>query len=212
MKLRRQRNQGEEAAAAPEAPAPVVVEGVRSAGPWDASERSPDGDPAYIDLGALLVRVRVGLDLQMPTDSEDGAVGSVVLVAENGGLELRAFAAPKSGGLWDEVRGDLVAEVERLKGEQETVDGPFGPELRVRVPVTLADGSAGFQPSRIVGIDGPRWMLRATFLGAAALEPPADDLLSRALRDVIVVRGDAPRMAREALLLKVPEGSTVHEP
>ncbi|EFQ84181.1 hypothetical protein HMPREF0063_10897 [Aeromicrobium marinum DSM 15272] len=192
--------------------APEVVPGPRAAGPWDASERAGDEAPGYVDLGALKVRVRMGLNIQMPTDGDAGTIGSVVLVTNDAGLELRAFAAPRSGGLWDEVRADLTAEVDRLEGEHEEVEGPFGTELRIRVPVTLPSGEAGFQPSRIVGVDGPRWMLRGTFLGSAALDPESDELLADALRDVIVVRGDEPRAVREALLLTLPSGAVRQEP
>ena len=177
----------------------------RTSGPWDSADFTGD-DSRYVDLGPLRIRGRVGFQLQVPQD-EGGATGSVVLVTEDAGLELRAFAAPRSGGLWDEVRADLLAEVERLKGEVEQVDGPFGPELRVRIPVTLPDGQAGFQPSRILAVEGPRWMLRATFLGAAALEPDEDGLLEQAFREVVVVRGDGPMLVREPLLISVPEGT-----
>lgn len=180
-------------------------------GPWDSTQRSGDEAPGYIDLGALKVRVRVGLNIQMPTDGDGVSMGSVVLVTNDAGLEIRAFAAPRSGGLWDDVRADLITEVARLEGEYQEVEGPFGTELHVRVPVTLPSGEAGFQPSRIVGVDGPRWMLRGTFLGQAALEPSDDDLLAEAFRDVIVVRGEGPRPVRDALLLTVPAGA-VAEP
>jgi hypothetical protein len=186
-----------------------TVEGVRASGPWDSSERSPEADdPSYLDLGPLVVRVRPGIEVQMPTDGDGNEIGSVVLVAEDAALELRAFAATRSGGLWDEVRDDLILEVERLNGECEQVDGPFGPELRVKVPVELPEGAEGFQPSRIVGIEGPRWLLRATFLGDAGLNPSDEGLLMGALRDVIVQRGPEPRIPREALLLTLPPSAT----
>lgn len=184
---------------------PVV--GLRANGPWDSAEKSAGDDPAYIDLGALIVKVRVGLNLEMPVDENDD-IGSVVLITDNAALELRVFAATKSGGLWDEVRDDLILEVERLNGQCEQVDGPFGPELRVRVPVDM-DGEEGFQPSRILGIEGPRWLLRATFLGDAGLNPSDEGILMDALHDVIVVRGTEPRLLREALLLTPPASTTV---
>lgn len=171
-------------------------------GPRDSTEASPD-EPGYVDLGPLRVRGRVGFQLQVPQDDGGGA-GSVVLITEEAGLELRAFAAPRSGGLWDEVRGELVEEVQRLEGSVEEVEGPHGTELRVQIPVTLPDGQPGFQPSRILAAEGPRWMLRATFLGAAALEPDEDGLLERAFREVVVVRGDDPRPVREPLLIELP--------
>lgn len=184
-----------------------AVEGLRHLGPWDASERSPGDDQAYVDLGALLVKVQIGLNLEMPVDENDN-IGSVVVITDNAALELRAFAANKSGGLWDEVRDDLILEVERLNGQCEQVEGVFGPELHVRVPVEV-EGEEGFQPSRILGIEGPRWLLRATFLGDAGLNPSDEGLLMDALRDIIVVRGGEPRLLREALLLTPPENDTV---
>lgn len=180
---------------------------VRQQGPWDAAEKDAGDDPAYVDLGSLVVKVRVGLNLELPVDGTD-EIGSVVLVTDDSALELRAFAATKSGGLWDEVRDDLILEVERLDGECQQVDGPFGPELHVRVPVEV-EGEAGFQPSRIVGIEGPRWLLRATFLGDAGLNPRDEGLLVDALRDVIVVRGNEPKLLREALLLRPPSSDTI---
>jgi hypothetical protein len=207
MARRRGRQQSDEA----EVTAPPEVEGVRHQGPWDSSERSPGDDETYVDLGPLKVRVRVGLDVQLPTDGEGGEIGSVVLVADDAALELRAFAATRSGGLWDEVRDDLIIEVERLGGECEQVDGLFGPELLVKVPVDLPDGEKGFQPSRIVGIEGPRWLLRATFLGAAGLDPSDEGLLMDTLRDVIVERGPEPRIPRESLLLTLPANAVAVE-
>ena len=206
MARRRGKQQSE-----PTEPAAPEVEGVRHQGPWDFSERTPGDDETYIDLGPLKVRVRVGIDVQLPTDGEGGEIGSVVLVADDAALELRTFAATRSGGLWDEVRDDLIIEVERLGGECEQVDGLFGPELLVKVPVDLPDGEKGFQPSRIVGIEGPRWLLRATFLGDAGLNPSDEGLLMDTLRDVIVDRGPEPRIPRESLLLTLPANAVAVE-
>lgn len=185
-----------------------LSEAVTPGGPWDDSTAPAgiDEDPTYLDLGSLKIKGRPGFGLQLPQDDESGTIGSVVLVTEESALELRAFASSRSGGLWDEVRADLLEEVGRLEGEADEVEGPFGTELRARVPVELPDGEAGFQPSRIVGVEGPRWFLRATFLGQEALEPSDDGLLMDALRDVVVIRGDEPRPVREPLLIQVGEG------
>ena len=188
-----------------------VEPSVRANGPWDSSEKDIGDDSTYLDFGSLLIRGRPGFNLQMPTDDDQGTIGSVVLVTADAGLELRAFADARSGGLWDAVRADLEAEAERLEGEAEALDGPFGTELRVRVPVKTPDGEEAVQPTRIIGIEGPRWMLRATFLGHEALEPDDDGLLMRALRDVVVVRGDDPRAPRDPLLLTIGEDLEVIE-
>lgn len=184
------------------APAEPTHEGPRAHGPWDASEKDVADDPDYLDFGSLLLRGRPGLRFQLPTDDEEGSIGSIVVVTEESGLELRVFAAARSGGVWDEVRADLAQEVQRLDGEATEAEGPFGTELHVRVPVTV-DGEEGFQPSRALGIEGPRWLLRAMFLGREALEPSDDGPLMEVLRDVVVVRGEEPRASREPLLLTI---------
>lgn len=178
---------------------------LRHDGPWDSTEKAPAEDESYLDLGPLLIRGQEDLTIQLPADGEDGEIGSVVLVSEDSALELRVFAATRSGGLWDEVRDDLAEEVTRLGGESTIADGPYGSELHIAVPATSPEGEEGLQPSRIIGIEGPRWLLRATVLGTAALDLTDSGPLMGALRDVIVVRGAEPRIPREPLLLTVPE-------
>ena len=185
---------------------------LRADGPFDSSEKSIEGDSAYVDFGALKVRGRVGFEIRMQADGDSENVGSAVLVTEDSALELRAFASSRSGGLWDEVRAELVAEVERLEGSYDLVDGVFGPELRLRIPIAMEDGESGFQPSRIVVVEGPRWMLRGTFLGQAALVPDDDSLLFRAFREVIVVRGSEAMASRDPLFLTLPKSAVVVDP
>lgn len=206
----RKKDRDVEEAADVEAPADAPLDPRRN-GPWDSTERSPGEDQPYLDLGPLLVPARDGFTFQLPAEGDNGEIGSVVLVSDDSALELRVFAATRSGGLWDEVRADLAEEVTRLGGESTAADGPWGAELHVAVPATSPEGEEGLQPSRIIGIEGPRWLLRATVLGAAALDLSDTGLLVSALRDVIVVRGAEPRIPREALLLTLPENA-VFEP
>jgi hypothetical protein len=94
--------------------------------------------------------------------------------------------------------------VTRLGGTVSERDGEYGAELAVVLLVALDDGRQATQPSRIVGVAGPRWLLRATFLGRPAVQPDPEGLLESALRDVVVVRGSEPMSPREALPLRLP--------
>jgi len=167
------------------------------------SERDPD-QPGYLDLGALRIKGSEGINLQLP--QENGAPTAVLVVRTDAqaAMELRAFAASRSGGEWHDVLTDVKREVERRDGDWKDADGPFGDELLVRVPVTASDGRAGVQESRIIGVEGPRWLLRATLLGEAASDPETAEKLIAVLRDVIIVRGGEPRMVREPLPLQTP--------
>ena len=212
MAFFRRSTSGEDAGSTDETPDLVQVEGVRAEGPFDISERSPEGQSAYVNFGPLKVRGRVGFDIRVQADADSQHVNALLLVTQDAGLELRAFASSRSGGLWEEVRGELIAEVERLEGTYQVTDGPFGHELHLRIPATSKEGEAGFQPSRVVVVEGPRWMLRGTFLGQAAIVPDDQHILFQALREVIVDRGTEAMAMREPLHLQLPVNRVVVDP
>ena len=155
----------------------------RARGPWDVSEvdvadrRGDAGDArdaededvadgdARVDLGSLLVTPREGLEVQLQVEESTGEVMAVVIAGEEGAVELRAFAAPRGGDIWDGVRQAVAAEITRMGGTATEADGPFGPELRVSLEVEVGEGQRATQPSRVLGIAGPRWLLRATLFG-----------------------------------------------
>ena len=67
---------------------------------------------------------------------------AVVLVGEEGALELRAFAASRGGGAWDELRPRIAAEIARMGGTATEEQGTFGTELVCVVPMQTPDGAA----------------------------------------------------------------------
>lgn len=181
-------------------------------GPWDYSQRPlDDDDPRLINLGALILVGHPDVKIQLSADSKSEKIRSAVLFSDETGLDLRVFAAPRSKGLWADVRTEIIAEVQTENGQYTQREGPWGPELIATVPVTTPGGEDKVQPSRIIGIDGPRWFLRATILGKQAVQLTDEGLLMDALRDVVVNRGDEPRMVREQLDLIVPESATPTE-
>ena len=179
--------------------------GVRAQGPWDSSEVDLDEeDPGRVDLGGLLVKGRPGFELRLQVDEESQQVAAVLLVGEEGAVELRPFAAPRNADIWSDIRRQIAAETARRGGTATEVEGQFGAELQVAMPARTPDGQAATQPSRVVGIPGPRWLLRATFLGRPAVAPEPDGDLESALRDVVVVRGGSPMAPGEPLPLVMP--------
>ena len=102
-------------------------------------------------------------------------------------VQVQPYAAPRSGGLWEDVRAQIKSSINQSGGLVEEAEGPFGPELRAQVKAS--DGTGGLQPARFTGIEGPRWFLRAVFLGAAAREGAAATALEDMVRSLVVVRG-----------------------
>jgi hypothetical protein len=175
-----------------------AAEAEHGGGPWDSAEPYPE--LARVDLGSLLVPVGPEFELQLVMAEQQGAWATVHHGASD--LQLQAFAAPRNSGLWEEVRGEIATEIANAGGNTREQDGPLGPELLANVPAE--PGSTQLVPVRFVGVDGPRWFLRAMFSGASALSPEAAAPLDLVLREVVVVRGDHPVPPRDLLELRLP--------
>lgn len=181
------------------------VEGPRAHGPWDDSEVPVDEeDTTRAHLGSLSIKGRQDVEVRLQVDEASGRVAAVMLVGSDGAMELRAFAAPRNEDIWPDVRRQMAAEATRRGGTATEVEGPYGTALQLVVSGTGPDGQAVRQPSTVLGIAGPRWLLRVSMLGRPALEYRPDAPLESCLRDVVVIRGNAPMPPGEALPLVLP--------
>lgn len=178
--------------------------GDRGTGPWDVEDLEHPRD-GRIDLGALLVPAVQGMELQV--EVVDQRIVSATALLAGSQLKLQAFAAPRTEGIWDEVRGELQGGISRQGGTVDEVAGPFGWELRARVPTRTKDGRSGIQTTRFFGVDGPRWLLHATLTGRAASDPGSAGPIEALLRDVVVVRGGTPMPPRELIPMRMPDHS-----
>ncbi|TDC42224.1 DUF3710 domain-containing protein [Micromonospora sp. KC213] len=167
-----------------------------SRGPYDISE-APDG-VQRLDLGSLHVPAVPGVEVRVQADPQ-GVIQQVVLVHEENALQLGVFAAPKSEGIWDEVREEIRRSLFADGAAAQEVQGEYGTELhaRVRTPDGLTD-------LRFVGVDGPRWMVRGVYQGAAATDPAAAGPLAACLEGLVVDRGQEAKPVREPLPLRLP--------
>jgi Protein of unknown function (DUF3710) len=175
---------------------------MRAAGPWDSASEYPEGE--RIDFGSLLVPVREGFDVQVFLSDEEGV--SIAVVHRDSGLQLQPFAAPRSAGLWAEVRPEIAEEVAKAGGTSSEQDGPFGPELLATVVPQGAEGTGvPPQPLRFMGADGPRWFLRGLISGPAATDRELAEPLEEIFSDVVVVRGDHAVPPRKPLDIALPD-------
>lgn len=189
-------------AAAPEVDdaksAPVDRE---TAGPYDASE-VPAMRP-YVDLGGIKVAPREGLQLRLEVDERAQRVVAVSLEYADSLLQVQAFSAPKTTGLWHEVRTEIAQQLGSQGAEVAHEDGDLGPELLVR---SAGTNEQEVRLARFVGVDGPRWLLRGVIMGRAAADADAKAQIVELFRELVVVRGDEPMPPSELLELKVPAG------
>ena len=129
----------------------------------------------------------------------DGTIQQVVLVHGASALQLGAFAAPRSDGIWAEVRDEIRQQLSADGVTAEETEGEYGPQLRAKV--RTPDGVTDI---RFVGVDGPRWLVRAVFQGPAAIDPSAAQPLVDCLHGLVVDRGHEAMPVREPLPLRLP--------
>ena len=167
-------------------------------GPWDVDDENvPDYDE-YLDMGAYYLPFLQGIELRVKANRATQQVLGTTITYGSSSVEIEAFAAPKTLGLWDDVRADLL---EANKDAKET-DGVFGTELTL--PVVVKGGRKVV--TRIVGIDGPRWMLRGIFSGKAATDPDGDEAkaLNQLFSNIVVERGEEPLAPRDLIPMHPP--------
>lgn len=174
-------------------------------GPFDSSEANPA--KRYVDLGAIRIPAREGLGLRLEVEEKTKRLVAVALDFEDSTLQVQAFAAPRSEGLWHPIRRQLAEQVAKQGGTAKEVKGRLGPILDTKIPV-VARGSQGAgqtRAARFMGVDGPRWFLRGVLTGPALRDPTAAARMEKLFRSIVVVRGDGPMPPRELLTLVVPK-------
>lgn len=182
----------------------------REDGPFDIDEVDLEDDEVNrLDLDALIITPIPGSELRLQMSEPKKEIVSALMISGQSAMELSVFAAPRTPGMWAEVRAELIEQTTSTGGVAECVEGPFGTELRRRMRVQLPDGKTGIQPSRMWVAEGPRWFLRGILFGPAAVSEEWDDDLVGpffdAFSDLIVRRGEEPRPSGEVLALHVPD-------
>ncbi len=147
-----------------------------------------------LNLGSM--KIPLPKNSQVQVEMGDAGPKMVHLVTEFGRVTPVAFAAPRSAGQWSESTEQIT---QGMIGDGLTVDveqGPWGPEV-------VGTGEHG--AIRVIGVEGPRWMLRMT---ATAPHDKADglrDLTREITARTFVYRGQDPVLAGNSLPVVLPQ-------
>ena len=169
-------------------------------GPFDANSVSLDDfdfsdfSAGILDLGSM----QIPLPLRSEVQVEMGPEGPRLLhiVTEFGRITPVAFAAPRTAGQWREACRD-IAEGMRADGLEVSVErGPWGREVV---------GRAGDAVIRMIGVDGPRWLLRMTLAGPSDRADNMAALGREVVARTFVNRGSEPFPPGNSLPITLPD-------
>lgn len=170
-------------------------------GPFDSSEviqLRPS-----IDFGALQLPIREDVTLKLEVDEASSRIVALTIDHQGSSLQLQAFSAPGSAGIWHEIRKTLDESILAQGGKTETVVGPLGPELNAQIPSKRGD----YRLAKFIGVDGPKWFLRGVISGLALADTLAMTYMIDIFRSAVVVRGSSPMPPKELLQLVAPVGT-----
>lgn len=182
------------------------VEVLKNYDPLNGSTGPFDGDNVEIedfdfsdfsDVTLNLGSVRVPLPKESQVQVEMGEQGPkmVHVVTRHGRMTPVAFAAPRTGGLWEQSAEEIIQGMRSEGMPVEVQQGPWGKEI-------VGTGSNGV--IRIIGVEGPRWLYRVTL----AAPTGSEQALAETGRDTIarsfVYRGEDPVLAGNSLQVVLP--------
>lgn len=168
-------------------------------GPWDVNDDNVPDYSDYLDLGSFYLPFLQGISLRLKKHRETNHIMGVIATYGSSSVSIEAFAAPKSSGIWDDIRKELIESNDKIT----EIDGAFGKELLL--PVSVEGKTV---QTRFVGVDGSRWMLRGIFSGQAAEQSMKNSDETLALNDwfsnIVVNRGDEPMAPRDLIPMHEP--------
>ncbi|HEU4807666.1 MAG TPA: DUF3710 domain-containing protein [Homoserinimonas sp.] len=173
------------------------------AGPLDEGEAN--AVRPYVDLGGVKIVPREGLQLRLEVEEGSKRVVAVGLDYAGSTLQVQPFAAPRSTGLWHEIRQQISDQIAKQGGTTKLTTGPFGPELLAEVPAAGPGQPGTKRLARFVGVDGPRWFLRGVIAGEGTTNPEAAAKIEELFRSIVVVRGSTPMPPRDLIPLHMPK-------
>lgn len=152
-----------------------------------------DFSAGTLDLGSMKIALPKGSQVQVEMGEKGPKMLHIVTTA--GRITPVAFAAPRSSGQWESSAKELIQGIENDGLPTRLEEGPWGTEIV---------GSNDNGEIRIIGVEGPRWMLRVTL---AAPKGKSEEL-ARIGRELVartfVYRGDEPILAGNALRVVMP--------
>lgn len=181
----------------------VATENTASAtaehGPFDgdsvdiASFDFSDFADGLLDLGSLRIPLPRPSEVQVEMGPEGPRM--MHIVTQVGRVTPVAFAATNSGGLWAESVADILTGMRGDGLDATTEVGPWGEEI-----VGVTDHAT----IRMIGVEGPRWLLRVTLASPKEHTQAMAELGREIIARTFVYRGEQPMMAGTVLPVIMP--------
>jgi len=152
-----------------------------------------DTADGYVDMGSILFPAVQGMQLRTQVADDGTTVLQILVVLGSSGIQMSVAAAPRSGGVWEELREEI-----RKGFEDQGAKVADYPTRYVRSAPSRV---------RLIGREGGRWFARIDILGPAAATAEAGADIEKVIDRIVVRRDDHPRTRLEMLPVHLPAGA-----
>ena len=158
-------------------------------------------------MGSILFPAVQGMQLRTQVADDGTTVLQILVVLGSSGIQMSVAAAPRSGGVWEELREEIRKGFEDQGAKVADYPTRYGNELLVDMPMQMPDGRSATSRMRIIGREGDRWFARIDILGPAAANAEAGVEIEKVIDRIVVRRDDYPRTRLELLPVHLPAGA-----
>lgn len=170
-----------------------------STGPFDGDnvdiEDFDFSDFSNVTLNLGSIRVPLPKESQVQVEMGEQGPKMVHVVTRHGRITPVAFAAPRTGGLWEESSEEIIQGMRSEGMPVEIQQGPWGQEI-------VGTGTNGV--IRIIGVEGPRWLYRVTLAAPTGSEDALAEIGRETIARSFVYRGEEPILAGNSLQVVLP--------
>ena len=150
-----------------------------------------DTTDGYVDMGSILFPAVQGMQLRTQVADDGTTVLQILVVLGSSGIQMSVAAAPRSGGVWEELREEIRKGFEDQGAKVADYPTRYGNELLVDMPMQMPDGRSATSRMRIIGREGDRWFARIDILGPAAATAEAGADIEKVIDRIVAKVGAA---------------------
>ncbi|MFI6440991.1 DUF3710 domain-containing protein [Streptomyces sp. NPDC050759] len=183
----------------------AAEESCRAVGPWDESDAHRSRGGELVDLGGLLVPTGPGVRMELMT-SRDGSPVAVTVIRGRTAIQLQAFRVLADTS-WATIREQLARSIRGHGGSVEERVGRAGTELQAVVRIQGPPGKDR-QTVRVLGFDGPGWILRGFVSGVGAEADSKEEWPYDTFQGAVVRTSSAPPRTDTLIVLSPGRGLT----
>lgn len=171
-----------------------------STGPFDGDSVEiedfdfTDFSDVTLNLGSVRIPMPKGSQVQVEMGEQGPKM--VHIVTEFGRLTPVAFAAPRTGGLWEESSEEIGDGMRSEGMPMHFEEGPWGREV-------VGEGTNGL--IRIIGVEGPRWLYRVTLAAPTGREEQLAQLGREVVARSFIYRGQDAILSGNSLPVTLPQ-------